>query len=71
MSIENLDGEENRPSAKKLNFIQIQNIVKTHRAVEIDISPLHEKSVCICLGIVETYVTFWNLEGPCKISYLI
>lgn len=61
---------ENRPSAKKLNYIQIQNLVKTRRAVEIDLNPIHEKSICRCVGVVETYVTFWNLEGPCSLIYL-
>jgi len=69
-SVENLEEIENRPSAKKLNYIQIQSIVKTHRAVEIDLNPIHEKSICRCVGIVETYVTFWNLEGPCNLKFV-
>jgi hypothetical protein len=45
--------------------LTIQNVIKTRRAIEYGLNPVYERFTCRCLGVVEAFVTFYNVEGEC------
>jgi hypothetical protein len=53
---------------KKANYLAIQDVLKRHRAVDVNLINRNEKSKCSCLGVLESVVIFWNFEGPCTAS---
>jgi len=52
---------------KKLSNIIVQEITRTHRAVEYGLNYLdrNETSICRCISVLDSIVTFYNEEGEC------
>ena len=52
----------------KSNNFAIHDTMRTHRAVEYDLDYLNknQKATCRCIGLLDSEVVYWNLEGPCR-----
>ncbi len=51
----------------KSNNLLIHDIIKCHRAIAYDLDYLNknEKAICFCIGLLDSEVTFWNVNGSC------
>jgi hypothetical protein len=58
------DGQQ----AKSISFMAIENLRRSHRAIDINILSLRSIAVSYarCMTILESPVVYWSLEGACS-----